>query len=67
LHLINKPWIISRDPFSTAFGKDRIQAYLPGTGVNPDPEGGSPGMRLRHSTSPELTPAIASNVGDSGA
>ena len=42
-------------------------AYLPGTGDNRDPSGGSPRVRPYHCTPAGLTFAIAPNAGDSGA
>ena len=48
-------------------GRISKKAYLPGTGVNHDHQGGSPRVRLFHCTSVELTPAIAPNVGNSSA
>ena len=44
-----------------------ISSYLPGTGVNHDPEGGSPRVRLFHCTEEELTSTITPNVGNSSA
>ena len=43
------------------------QAYLPGTEVNHDHEGGSSRVRPFHCTSVWLTPTIAPNVGNSSA
>ena len=40
------------------------QAYLPGTEVNHDQEGGSSGVRLFHCTKDWLTPTITPNVGN---
>ena len=37
-------------------------AYLPGSEVNHDHEGGSSRMRLSHCTSGQLTPTMVSNV-----
>ena len=44
-----------------------LSSYLPGTGVNHDPEGGSPRVRLFHCTEEELTSTITPNVGNSSA
>ena len=45
----------------------QAQAYLPGTEVNHDHEGGSSRVRPFHCTSVWLTPTIAPNVGNSSA
>ena len=48
--------------FDHFFGLCR--AYLPGSGVNHDQEGGSPSVRLLHCTSEWLTTTITPNVGN---
>jgi hypothetical protein len=42
-------------------------SYVPGPGVSSDHQGGSLRARLFNGTSVELTPAIASNAGNSSA
>ena len=66
LKLIKTPSLF-RTFFESGNFLNWFPAYLPGTGVNSDPEGCSPRARPFHCTPVGLTLAIAPNVGDSGA